>query len=383
MRHRLTPIALLLAAACTDPVRPPLAVDVSSALTQAPPIPAVASAVDIGTVVQNAVIYGRDGAVSGKIGNRSVWTFGDTPMSVPGIGQHNWVDNSLSWTTDLDASNGITLTNDYLDATGAPGEFLPYTTFESQYNYAHDNLHCTAEPCGAEYAMWPGEIVADPTRNRALVFYFELWRIPGQSGWTNIGSGIAIGTAGGTFTRPILNPGGADPTLMWDSTEVAYGSGSTVVNDTLVSYGCEPKFVTMRCRVARVPLADALVKARWQYWAGNGVWSSDPASAVYVLSGGAAGNSISFNTYLGTYVAIYSGVFSDDVFFRVSRNAWGPWSAQTKLFTGRPGWNGNTSYAGEAHPEYSQQNGKVMYVTYAHTTGFLRMDLPIVKITFQ
>ena len=35
-----------------------------------------------------------------------------------------------------------------------------------------------------------------------------------------------------------------------------------------------------------VPLADALVKARWEYWAGNNVWSSDPASAVYVLAGG-------------------------------------------------------------------------------------------------
>lgn len=376
-------VVLALCVACSDPVRPPLAVEVAPDLVGAPPIPGVASAVDIGTVVQNAKILGRDGAISGKIGNRSVWTFGDTPMSVPGIGQHNWVDNSMSWTTNLNATNGITLNHDILDATGAPAEFLPYTAFESQYNYTHDTLHCTVQPCGAEYAMWPGSIVADPKRNRALVFYYELWRIPGQSGWTGIGTGIAIGAPDGTFTRPILNAGAPDPTLMWDSTEVAYGDGSTVVNDTLVSYGCVTRFVTKRCRVARVPLADALVKSQWQYYAGNGVWSPDPATAVSVLSGGAAGNSISYNPYLGLFVAVYSGVFSDDVFFRVSKNAWGPWSAQTKLFTARPGWNGNISYAGEAHPEFSQQNGKVMFVTYAHTTGFLQMDLPIVRITFQ
>lgn len=376
-------LVLLVAVACADPVRPPLAVESSAAVIETPPIPGVASAVDIGTVRQNVVIYGRDGAFSGRVGNKSVWTFGDTPMSVPGIEQHNWVDNSLSWTTNLDASNGITLTNDYLDATGAPGEFLPYTAFETQYNSAHDKNHCTVQPCGAEYAMWPGPIIADPKRNRALVFYFELWRTPTQSGWTNIGSGIAVAAPNGMFTRPILQPGTPDPTLMWDSTEVAYGSGSTVVRDTLVSYGCVPKFVSQRCRVARVPLADALVKSKWQYFAGNGVWSSDPASAKFVLSGGAAGNTISYNDYLGLYVAIYSGVFSDDVFFRVSNNAWGPWSAQTKLFTGRPGWQGNTSYAGEAHPEFSELSGKVMYVTYAHTTGFLRMDLPLVRITFN
>ncbi|MEP7347527.1 MAG: DUF4185 domain-containing protein, partial [Gemmatimonadaceae bacterium] len=357
MQLRLAPVVLLLAAACVDPVRPPVAVDVAAAIMDAPIIPGVASAIDIGTVVQNAKINGRDGAISGKIGNKSVWTFGDTPMNVPGIGQHNWVDNSLSWTTNLDASNGITLTNDLLDATGAPAEFLPYTSFEAQYNYAHDNLHCSAQPCGAEYALWPGAIIADPQRGRALVFYFELWRDPAQSGWTNIGSGIAIGAPNGTFTRPILNPGSPDPTLLWDSTEVAYGDGATVVNDTLISYGCVTRFVTKRCRVARVPLGDALVKSKWQYYAGSGQWSPDTANAVFVLSGGAAGNTIFYNAYLGRYVAVYSGVFSDDVFFRVSKNAWGPWSAQTKLFTGRPGWRGNTSYAGEAHPEFSEQNG--------------------------
>ncbi|MBV6522609.1 MAG: hypothetical protein MNPFHGCM_02757 [Gemmatimonadaceae bacterium] len=364
-------------------MRPPLAVDANAAMTEAPPIPVVESAIDIGTVVQNAKILGRDGAISGRIGNKSVWTFGDTPLAVPGVDQRNWVDNSLSWTTDLDASDGIKLSHDILDTTGAPAEFLPYTDFESSYNYAHDTRHCTAQPCGAEYALWPGDIIADPKRNRALVFYFELWRIPGQSGWTNIGTGIAIGEPGRVFTRPILRPGTPDPTLMWDSTEVAYGNGSTVVNDTVVTYGCVARFLVMRCRVARVPLEDILVKSRWEYYAGRGVWNSDPAAAVSIMTGGAAGNTIFYNAYLGLYVAVYSGVFSDDVFFRVARNAWGPWSAQTKLFTARPGWNGTTSYAGQAHPEFSQQNGKVVFVTYAHTTGFFRMDLPIVKVTFR
>lgn len=383
MQSRRAFVSLALCVACSDPVHPPLQATIDAAQAEVGAMPVIASAVDIGTIVQNAVIYGRDGNFSTRIGNRSVWTFGDTPMSVPGIEQNNWVDNSMSWTTDLDASDGITLTNDILDPTGAPGEFLPYTTFESQYNYAHDKRHCTAQPCGAEYALWPGAIIADPERGRALVFYYLLWRIPGQSGWTGIGTGLAAGAPDGTFTRPILNPGNADPTLMWDSTEVAYGSGAMVMKDTLYSYGCTPQFLRQHCRVARVPLAQALVKSAWRYYAGHGAWSANPATAIVSFDGGAAGNTVFYDAYVNRFVLVYSGVFSDDVFFRVAPNPWGPWSNQTKMFTARPGWNGNISYAAEAHPEYNEKGGKIFYVTYAHATGFLRSDFPIVKVTFR
>ena len=49
---------------------------------QIPPIPPVISVTPMGIVAQNPVIYGRDGAISAEIDGRSVWTFGDTPMSV-------------------------------------------------------------------------------------------------------------------------------------------------------------------------------------------------------------------------------------------------------------------------------------------------------------
>lgn len=374
-----------LSTACADPVYPPLAVDVTAdiAATGAPPMPPVQSVIDIGTVVQNAVISGRDGNFSGRVGNRSVWTFGDTPMTVPNADGRNWNDNTLSWTTDLNAADGITLTNDYKDASGNPGEFLPYTAFEAQYNDEHDTRHCTADPCGAEYALWPAAIVTDAARARVLVFYGEIWRIAGQSSWTNIGGGIAVGTGNGTFTRPILNPGNPDPTLMWDSTEVQFTSGATTKADTLFSYGCTPGVLNMKCRIGRVLLADALVKSSWRYHQSDGTWTTNATTADTVFLGGAAGNTVFYSPYLKLWVLIYSGVFSDDVYYRVADEPWGPWSGRRFLFRARPGWNGNTSYAAHTHPEYAQQNGKVQYVTYAHTTGFLRMDLPLVQVTFR
>ena len=347
-----------------------------------PPIPPVLSVTPLGSIVQNPDIDGRDGAISALINGRSVWTFGDTPMSVAGSNGQFWDDNSLSWTTNLDASKGITLDHDFLDSTGAPGEFLPYTAEEAAYNYAHDKRHCTAKPCGAEFAMWPGQPVPDQANNRVLIFYSELWRVPGQNGWTNVGGGIAVAGPGWKIERPIENPGSPTPTLMWGQKDQSYVGGSIVVQGTMFSYGCKPDFVQMDCRVARVPLSSALDKTQWTYYAGHGQWSTNPDDAVTVLQGGAAGNSIFYNRYLGVYMVIYSAPLSDNLCYRVSYSPWGPWSAQTLLFVGETGWDNNLDYAGEAHTEFAEGDGQTQYITYAHSTGLLRSDLPLVKVVF-
>lgn len=352
--------------------------------SQPPAPPLVISITDMGVIGQNPVIYGRDGAVSALINGRSMWTFGDTTMSVPGVEGHFWDDNSLSWTDNLDASHGITLDHDFLDRTGAPSEFLPYLKWERDYNYAHDTNHCTKDPCGAELAMWAGFPVADPARSRALVFYYELWRVPGDSGWTSIGSGIAVADSTGKITRPIENPGSETPTLMWGPHEVSYDAGELVVGDLLYAYGCKTAFVSKKCSVARVPLSGALDKAQWTYYAGNNHWTANPDDAVVVFKGGAAGNSVFYNAYLGVYMAIYSGIFNNNIYYRVARQPWGPWSDQTLLFVGKACWGSNNfDYAAEAHTEFAEQNGKVQYVTYAHTTGFLQMDLPLTRVEFD
>ena len=103
-----------------------------------PPLPLVQSVTPLGIVQQNPVINARDNAESALFHGKSIWAFGDTSMSVPGAKGTNWDDNSLSWTTNLDASGGITLDHDLVDSTGAPREFLPYTRAEAQYNYTHD-----------------------------------------------------------------------------------------------------------------------------------------------------------------------------------------------------------------------------------------------------
>ena len=346
-----------------------------------PPLPP-ATATEMGPVAQNPVILGRDGNFSAEFRGRSIWTFGDTPLSVPGASGNSWQDNTLSWTTDLDASDGIALDHDHLDSTGAPAEFLPLTPEEAEYNLAHDPDSCSATPCGAEFALWNGPIVSDLDRNRMLHFYTEIWRRSGSPEWRTVGSGIAVWKPSTGIVRPVVDPSSETPTLMWDSDDVQYNSAALVVGRKLYAYGCSAGFLVMYCNVARVGLGGALTESNWRYYTARGAWSADPALAAPVLEGGAAGSTVLYSEHLGHYVAIYSGVYDDDVFYRAAETPWGPWSEQALLFTAQPGWQGNVSYAAEAHPEFAEDNGRVQYVTYVHPTGFLRWDLPLVRIEF-
>ncbi|HEV2300915.1 MAG TPA: DUF4185 domain-containing protein [Stellaceae bacterium] len=336
----------------------------------------------MGSVRQNPVIDMRDGTQSALFAGRSIWTFGDTAMSVPGVNGTHWDDNSLSWTTNRDAAGGITLDHDLVDSTGAPREYLPYTRAEQIFNDTHDAAHCTAQPCGAEIAMWSAQAVSDPARDRLLLFYVEITRVAGKPNWKEVGSGIAVYTPGSGITRPIENSGSATPTLMWSGSETGYIGGSVVAGGYLFSYGCAPNFVVMDCRLARVPLAAALDKSQWAYYAGGGNWSSNETDAVTVFEGGAAGNSVFYVPYLQEFMAIYSQPFSDQIMYRVAYHPGGPWSDAGLLFTGAPGWQGNFDYAAFAHPEFASSQGRIQYVTYVQDTGPLNQQIPLTEVVF-
>ena len=378
-------LAALLLAGCdalADPDDAPAAGSPPAASAEAPPpIPPVLSATDLGEIRQLPIIRGRDGAISALVNGRSVWTFGDTPLDGPNADGEYWVDNSLSWTADLDASDGIAFEGNHTDAVGAPAEFIPYLPWERRYNERHDADNCQAEPCGAEFAFWPGDIVPDPARDRALVFYYQLWRIPGQEGWETVGTGLAEWDGGQRVVRPVLDPDSETPTLMWDRGETAYSNASLVEDDTLYAYGCRRVWIQHRCRVARVPLADALDKPAWRYYDGRR-WSADPADAVRIFDGGSAGTSVFYVPAFEGYMAIYNPAFVNDAQYRVSRTPWGPWSEPQDLFMMRPPMGTFGNYSAHAHPEFAEDEGRVQYVTYAHATGFLQQVLPLVRVEF-
>jgi hypothetical protein len=353
------------------------------AQTGPPPIPVVQSVTPMGTVTQDPVVQGRDGTYSAMLGNASVWLFNDTALTVYNASNENFFSNSLSWATNLDATNGITLNGNHVDSSGYPAAFMPFLPWETLYNQEHagTGTSCQVQPCGEELAIWPGPLVPDPARNRALIFYGEIWRSPTYSGWVTLGEGIAV-WQNGTITRPVINPGTQYPTLMWTGSQVGFSSGWVVQGDTLYTYGNQGEFLAENTQIAKVPLESATTASAWTYYAGNNTWSSNASDAVTVFNGGAAGSSVFYDSYLGMYVAIYSGVLNNNLYYNVSYTPWGPWSAATQFYTGLPGYQNDADYAALAHPEFAQGSGQTEFVTYVQTTGFLAQDLQLLKLVF-
>ena len=353
------------------------------AQTGPPPIPAIQSVTPMGTVTQDPVVQGRDGTYSARLGNNSYWLFDDTSLTVYNASDENFFSNSLAWSTNLDAANGITLNGNYVDSSGYPTTFFPFLPWEQKYNQEHagSGTDCEVQPCGAEFAIWPGPLVPDPARNRALILYGEIWRTPPYSGWTSIGEGIAV-LQDGKITRPVMQPGTTYDTLMWQGADVGFNSGWVVSGDTLYTYGNQAEFLSENTQIASVPLASATTASAWTYYAGNNTWSSNASDAVTVFNGGDAGSSVFYDNFLGMYVAIYGGVEDDNIYYIVSYTPWGPWSAATQFYTGLPGYQNNADYAALAHPEFAQGDGQTEFVTYVQDTGFLAQDLQLLQLVF-
>ncbi len=351
------------------------------AQTGPPPIPAIQSVTPMGTVTQNPYIQGRDGTYSAPVNGKSIWLFDDTAMTKNNASGTNFIDNSMSWATNLDASHGITLNGDYVDSTGVPTRFIPFLPWESAYNTAHSSSNCTATPCGAEFALWSGPLVPDPARNRSLIFFGEIWRSPTYSGWISIGEGLAI-WQNGKITRPVVHPGAQYSTLLWTGSQVGFSSGWVVDGDTLYLYGNQAEFLAENTQIAKVALESVTDPSAYSYYAGNNVWSPNASDAVTVFNGGAAGSSVFYDPFLGMYVAMYSGVLNNNLYYNVSYTPWGPWSAATQFYTGLPRYQGDADYAALAHPEFASGNGQTEYMTYVQTTGFLAQVLQLVQVVF-
>jgi hypothetical protein len=126
---------------------------------------------DLGVFGTNSKIVGRDGGYSGVFGGNVVWLYGDTFLTNPNPEGETLISDSWTWTTDLNAAGGLSGFQEREDSVGAPTMLLTLTAAEQTFNSAHQGNPCQQTPCGARWALWPATMVADPTRNRALVFY--------------------------------------------------------------------------------------------------------------------------------------------------------------------------------------------------------------------
>ena len=305
------------------------------------PAGASTTTVDLGPLIGPSNVF-RDGGQSVRLGHRILWLFGDTlyPNCDP-----------------VCASNSAGLGRAAGPGEELGAEFIPLTPAERAAWHAGDD----------RIAVWPMSGVRTG-RSTAAVFYAR-YHVAGPLDYEPLGWGIATVAVGDRVaTRELEMPG------------VAFGHPVRVGQWVFAFASERSGWMQFSCKVARAPLASLTDASAWRYWDGDG-WSTDAASAAFVLPGPSGDVSVSWNRFLGQYLATYNLALSNRIEIRTAPSPTGPWSAPTTLFTGRDVPAGTFDYAGMEHPDLVRQQGRVITVTYYHPLGAWQGEIRRVSVT--
>jgi hypothetical protein len=351
-----------------------------------PPALKIVSVTDLGTIPTNPDILGRDGALSAVFQGYSVWLYSDTFLAHPNADGRTLISDSWSFATDLNAQDGIGGFQERLDSSGAPAMILVETPAEYTFNQAHNGNPCQEQPCGARWALWPSSMVTDSVNNQALVFYMLVSALPGNFNFQALGNSVAVWQNFSQLPqRPSFDPPFVPnhPDLMFTQDEPNFGSASLIAAGTLYIYGCgiPTNSSDKGCRLAKVDPANVLNRSAWNFYAGNGNWSSQLSSAISILPDSNI-LSVSWNDYLQQYVAIYSQLLSNNVMIRTAPQPEGPWSGERTAFVAMQPVSGNV-YDARSHSEYDLNGGQTIFVTYSRSIGSFSSEVRLVSMQLQ
>jgi hypothetical protein len=321
--------------------------------------PSQAAVVDLGALSMPAIVVGRDGGAGIMVGGRMLWLFGDTLMTREGADGFNYRTSTAAW-----SRGGTLAVEEPLDAAGAPFELVPYTPEELAYNRAGGPSE--------RYALWPGSAVAEPDGS-VLFVYSKLKVHPGDMNYEGIGVGLAHLAPGSTIAT-------RDAGLLFAGSDPAFADGGVLDGGYYYLYAIDtvPHELDSIVGVARAPLARVADRGAWTAWDGAD-WNADLARAVPVMHGPAGFMSVSRNAYVGGLLAVYGGIFSDDVWYRTALRPQGPWSDARLLFV-TPVQGSEKTYCAYEHPELATDGGRTLVVSYSHPMGGFRGEVRLARV---
>ena len=166
------------------------------------------------------------------------------------------------------------------------------------------------------------EITVIPTNgisvgNRAFLHYMSVrqWGQPGQ--WTLNDSGIAYSDNGGAS---------------WTKSAVTWSGSSNFGQTALVAQGGYvyvygiPGGRYGGMKLARVPQADVLTKAAYQYWTGSRWVTGDEYAATTIIAGPVGEMSVQWNSYYKQWIMMYLIDPTQQIVLRTADSLTGPWS---------------------------------------------------------
>lgn len=363
--------AALLLAACQTPTSSP---DAAAPDDAGRPL-RVQSVVDLGELpLPSATVAGRDGASSGLIAGRLLWTFGDTFIyePTPVDGSHV-VSATAGWAT-VDSPLAL---EQPVDDGGIPTQLIPYSDAELEQN--------RRAPLDG-WSLWPGAVI-DTGDDSLLVLFQRIKRTSG-AGFDGVGVGTARVGPGETvarrdpddlFSRPMPPETGGTP---------LYGVGGVAVEGELVYFfACDRlSGFNQGCRVARAPRTRADQRDAFRFFDGSD-WVEDIDGAVVVIENVGAAMSVHFNAHLGAYLSVTSATLSNDVVLRTAPRIEGPWPARGVVVRAAEGGimeaGEGTNYLAQEHAALSSADGREVVISYSRPLGSFRGEVRLARITLE
>ncbi|HEY8454887.1 MAG TPA: hypothetical protein VIL34_04795 [Actinopolymorphaceae bacterium] len=332
--------------------------------------------------------------MSGPVGGRLLWMFGDAISPNFGL-----VDNSAAVGPRLPVSpaTDLTKTDEQTDADGDPVPFIPMTPEEQ------------TPPEGDRFALWAGNRIV-PTADGsgdAWLFFHKIqipWDFDSHPWWTS--TGIArIHAPDEDHDYPYVtrdNPVACNPTCLFTVEVDPHAFNASALVEDGYLYLTHAASVPPFSRPIYAARADfsrldhllthhdgpadtetaARIKALFRYW--NGGPGKDPASWVPDVSQAApmadfdeawgGHHSISWNTFLESYIAVYLD-WDRKLKLRTASTFVGPWSEPVEVFDTAQSCPDNGTlnlYSGWEHPSLATANGKNIVLSYfcADSVGF-------------
>jgi hypothetical protein len=324
---------------------------------------------DVGPLSMPAAVTARDGGLSLAVGDRVLWLFGDTFLTVDAADGSGRVRSSTAaWA----AAASPRVLDEPLDAAGAPFQLVPYTADEAADN-TRDLLN--------GWALWASYPFSDSAGSIAF-FFHRIRRIAG-SGFRGEGTGLALLDAGTTVATRLPGDFFARPAGAPESQGTFGAGGVTSDGDGfLYGYRCDQLGFTFECRVARAPRDTATMRASWRFYDGA-AWVENESAAAVVMREASSGMSVNYNSHLRCYLAVHSVPLSNAISLRTGPAPTGPWTSRPLIIDENDGIlppSEGTNYLALEHPHLATEDGRVVTIGYSRTIGPFRGEVRLARV---
>jgi Domain of unknown function (DUF4185) len=323
-------------------------------------------------------VSGVDGYFSLPMGRETAWFFGDVFLLNPTSPEKSWLG---------DVSNCALLTP---SGKGRRGLAHFHFLTNPQTHVARPMIANRPDEDN-KTRFWPLAGYYDESQ-RTVFLYYMLVRFTGKGGpldFRIIGYGLAKSDARNPDAMRFERLKAADGGELWGRVDDSPMFGIAVVTGApgtnLYVLGYREKNGEHPATLARVAKQRIAESEAYEYFAGTAAsprWSSKVGDATDIagLKNIPSVLSVSWNDYLGGYLAVHQVGITEQIQLCLAKDPWGPYEPIGDIYGRHKAFAKGFCYDGAEHPELAEEKGRIIYVTFVDSDRYWQQ---LYKVTLQ